>query len=621
MTKRKFGAFVGTMMLLAGLGSCGDTLQRVTESALSCEGACRLEFPSIDFNRAGDDDATITISNLGDGDLTITNIYLEGASPYIAFSTPTIVRLNTVAEWVAEDSDRSFNTDAGSFVVPPDNREEIELTFVPEAGAVSPECPGQPAAGLNMPCGTLVIESTDRENPEVRVPIVVSVGGSRMEVEPSRLSFSPPQLIDEAGTRYAEQRQSFTITNTGSTNLEIGSATSTNDFVVVDLPNGGLVFPYQLPPGVQQEFNAVWTPQSEEALEGTITISSDASVGQVATIFLDSEGGDASVLNIDPCSFNFPTGTIGEPSQEQFTVANDGNASMTWSMTLFNFSPPSARSEFTVLNADNLTSLGNQQPLEPGTSAEYILQHTPTSEQSITGELRISGNFGQPRICTFSAGPAQPRIEISPTEIWASDVDDEETLVRSFVVSNVGQADLEVTSIDRGAGVTDEFEVATVDTEGFTIFPGDERRIDVTYTRSADDQQVADQLPLVLQHNDANTGSGTATVRFTVRHESDLVPPVCDLAVDNEGPYSVGDTVTLDATGSEFPSGQATANPYRWNIVTPMGSGTRFDEEFATTPTLSFDVAGTYEVGVVVSAVYGEGEITQCELLRTFDVN
>lgn len=606
---------------LGWLAGCGDTLERIEEGELLCDGACRLEFPTINFNRPGDDDAEVSLSNIGSGSVAIREIRLENTSPYVVFSTPTVTYFTINAGWESTNGDRAFETGGQAFNLVPDASESIVLTFLPSADAVSAECPGASGAGSNQSCGELVIVSNDRRTPELRIPITISVGGSRMEVEPTSISFSPPTLVDESGEIYAEQRESFTITNPGSTNLTVGSITASDDNVTVDLPNGGVSFPRVITPGGQQEFDVIWQPRSNDPLDARLTISSDAGVGSVATIFLDSEGGDLPVLRIEPCTFNFPSTEEGGASEAVFTVANDGTAAMTWSITPFNFVPPSARTLFSVLDSDGNSATGQRTALEPGTTADFSLRYDPIDPSaSARGELRISGNFGPPRICTFSAGPALPQIVLSPSELWASEVADGDALVRSFVVSNEGQADLEVASIDRGAGVSTEFSLSSVDEGGFTLLPGERRRINLTYDRNADDQQIADQLTLVLQHNDLAVGDGSSIVRFTVRHEGDLTPPVCALSLSSEGPYAVGDTVTLDATGSEFPAGEPTANAYRWNLTRPLGSGTVFTTEFAETQTLTFDSAGTYEVGLIATAVFPTSELSQCELLQVFTV-
>lgn len=587
---------------------------------VACDESCSLGFASIDFGRLGEVDATVTITNVGVGDLSVRELFLEATSPNVVFSTPTIVRVSSEAGWVAEDGDRSFNTDAGAFVLPPGGSEELGLTFLVSAGSTSPECPGQPAAGLNLPCGALVLESDDPATPTLRVPILVSVGGSRMEVEPPRLSFSPPQLIDEAGTRYAEQRRSFTITNAGSTNLELRSATSTNDAVVVDLPSGGLVFPYQLPPGVEQEFSAVWTPRSEAALDGTITISSDASTDGVATISLDSDGSAAPRLDLYPCSFRFASASVGTPTQRQFRVENDGDAPLVWSLSIIGVRPATARTEFVVLDADDELAVGQQVPLDPGQSADLVVQHTPTSEQSVTGELRVTGNFGSPRTCRLSAGPPEPLIEIAPSSLSGSDVAEGDTIERTFVVSNAGQAELNVASIELVGGATGEFALEPDDTGGFTIAPGEARRVGISYTRAVPDSPAPDSATVSLQHDDENAG-GASSVRLEVQHDADLVPPRCEVSVEGPPSYAAGDSVVLDATGTAFLAGEPSAVPYAWNLVAPSGSSASFDDEFSAMPTLRFDVTGRYEVGLVATAVSEFGQRTQCELVVPFDVD
>lgn len=599
------------------LSGCGDSFERVLQGEASCQNQCRLDFGSINFNRQGQR-ASATIQNNGDGDLQILDVRIENSSPYVRFTSATATFFVTQADWSDTDETRAFETNGNELTVPPNERIDIELEF---SGADDrAECPAGSAPGE---CGVVIIETNDRreEGRLIEIPIGLDVGDARIEVEPRQLSFSPPQLVDEQGERFAEQRLEFVVTNLGATNLTLQAIDPSDDFLTVDLPNGGITFPYTIVPGLSQPLQAIWNPQSEAPLDATIAIRSDAINESVSAIAVNSQGTNAAAVSIDPCDFNFGEGEVGVPSQLQFTVENSGSATMTWSLSLLNFNPPNAREEFTVLNADGLQSLGNQEPLDPETTTEMVLQYTPTEIRSVSGSIRLSGNFGQPRTCAFSAGPAVADIAVSPQNLYASDVDEGDTVVRSFVVSNVGRALLNVESIDLGGGIIDEFELDTLDLTGFALEAGEARRIDITYLRNADDTTVEDRVDLVLNHDDLTEGNGTSTVRFFVNHDVDRLPPECAVTLSAEGPYASGDTVTLDPSGTTFGSGEPSSNAFRWNLVGPVGSGVSIDDEFSDTLSLTFDVPGTYEVGLVANAVYGEGERSQCEQIIELNVN
>ena len=602
---------------LAALSGCGDSFERVEQGEASCLNQCRADFGSINFNRQGQR-ASSTIQNIGDGDLQIVSVRLEDTSPYVRFTSATATLFVTQANWTEQDETRAFETNGGTLNVPPNERIDIELEF---SGADDrADCPAGGAVGT---CGRVIVETNDRreEGRIIEIPIGLDVGEAAIEVEPRQLSFSPPQLTDEQGERYAEQRLEFVVTNTGITNLTIQSIDPSDDFLTVDLPNGGLSLPYIIVPNDQRAFSAIWQPQSDAPLDATIVIRSDAINEQLTALAVDSDGTDASAIVVDPCDFNFGEGEVGTPSAQQFTVENTGTATMTWSLSLLNFSPPDARSEFRILNADGLESLGNQEPVEPGASTEMVLEYTPSELRSVSGTMRFSGNFGQPRSCSFAAGPAVPDIVVSPSNMYASGVDEGDTIVRSFVVSNEGRALLNVESIDLGGGIIDEFEVDALDLTGFGLDAGEARRIDITFNRNADDTLVEDRVDLVINHNDVTENGGTSTVRFFVNHDADRTPPECSVALSAEGPYATGDTVTLDPSATTFGSGEPSSNAFRWNLVAPTGSGVSIGDEFGETLDLTFDVPGTYNVGVVATAVYGESERSQCEQVFELVVN
>ncbi|MFT6627157.1 MAG: archaellin, partial [Flavobacteriales bacterium] len=474
------------------LSGCGDDAFKTVETGeATCSGRsgiCELGFSNINFSR-DDNEAVATIGNTGGGELEIRSVsFSADASPYLRFTNVTIVNVSNLANWVPTEGDRGFDNSAGPILVTPRDNFEIRVLLSPVDGEIL--CPGG-EVGSSIDCGSIIVVTNDGNNSTITIPIEVSAGASRIEVSPNPLSFSPQQLIDENGGRYAAQERDLTVSNAGATNLTISSIEPSDDFVTVADRNGVSTFPVIVPPGGAAEFVLTWTPINEDPLTAQLTIVSDAVNANASgrtTVLLDSAGLSQPAIEIDPCSFVFPTEEVGTPSQQNFEVRNTGSAALTWSITLIGFTPTDSRSEFAILNSDGATISGNQPSLDSFEVASLTLQHTSTDNRSVSGEMRIAGNFGTPRTCTFSGGPPEARIDVSPTEIWASEVDEGDSLVRTVAIRNAGQAVLDITRIERGAGVTAEYSLSPLDEEGFSLEPGEGRRLEITYLRREDDQ-------------------------------------------------------------------------------------------------------------------------------------
>jgi Ni,Fe-hydrogenase maturation factor len=267
------------------------------------------------------------------------------------------------------------------------------------------------------------------------------------------------------------------------------------------------------------------------------------------TGFISASGGvilrkeglpEIPAIAIDPLALEFDDTYVGESSTESITITNTGLAPL--EVTGIN----SSNSVFTV-DVLGLT-------IDPQSSEELEISFTPNSEGLHEGTIYFSCN--DPNNSSISAPVsgigimAYPTLAVSDNEINFDPTFVNESSTDTLMISNTGEATLNVTDI------TSDSPVFTVDVTNFDLEPGESQNVLVTFT--PDDEMLFEGM-LQVESNDPDypitdislSGTGVVASPFISVSASEIV---FDTTLVNE---SSTDTLvisnlgiaTLDVTG------------------------------------------------------------------------
>ncbi len=128
----------------------------------------------------------------------------------------------------------------------------------------------------------------------------------------------PATLVFTASVGVTTAFQPVTLTNTGSTDLQIGQVVTTTDFVQQSNCPASLIS------GATCTVNVAFAPSVQGARSGTLTIPANVAGGQLTVALTGTAGAPASVV-LTPSQLNFGSALVGSRTAPQYvTVANEG---------------------------------------------------------------------------------------------------------------------------------------------------------------------------------------------------------------------------------------------------------------------------------------------------------
>ncbi|NQU05967.1 MAG: choice-of-anchor D domain-containing protein, partial [Calditrichaeota bacterium] len=222
------------------------------------------------------DEMTVTISNDGHADLTVSNAVVEGDNFAVVFEDNIVIGINESAE--------------------------LTVSFTPNA---------EGDFG-----GTLTITSDDPNRETVDVALTGSGANPDIELNPESLAFGAV-VVNQS------EQLTLTISNVGQANLTIDEIGVAGAYFAVDFEQAIVIEPNN-----SYEFNVIFTPEDGGDFQGTLSISSDDPDESLVEVGLSGTG-VMPVIIVDSQELNFGEVAIDNAREMILNIGNDGNGDLT----------------------------------------------------------------------------------------------------------------------------------------------------------------------------------------------------------------------------------------------------------------------------------------------------
>lgn len=338
--------------------------------------------------------SSVTLSNSGGSDLTVTQATMSGAG----FSLTNLTLPLTL------------HTSATA---------SATITFAP------------PSSGSYSGSVTFATTS-DQQNSNVVVKFTgEGVSAGTLAPNPPSLSFGSIQV----GTTSSK---SETLTNTGGSAVTISAATASGAGFSIS----GLSLPATLNANQSTTFSVDFKPASAGAVNGSVSVVSDAS-NSPFSISLSGTGLTAGSLTANPSSVSFANVTVGSNKSVPVTVTNTGGVSITVS------SASASGSGFSFTGPSLPTSIN------AGQSATFNAVFKPSAAGAASGTLTINSDAGNPTLSVplSGTGVSQGQLGSNPTSFSFGNVQVGTSKSLSGTLTNAGGSSLTISAASAsGAG-------------------------------------------------------------------------------------------------------------------------------------------------------------------------
>jgi Abnormal spindle-like microcephaly-assoc'd, ASPM-SPD-2-Hydin len=194
------------------------------------------------------------------------------------------------------------------------------------------------------------------------------------------------------------------LKNSGTASLTVSQVAATGSGFSVS----GVSIPLTLAPGGSSTFNVQYAPTAAGAVNGSVSITSNAP-NSPAAVSLSGTGVAASyTLSVSPGSLSFGSVNDGSTASQGFTVTNTGNSNV-------------AISGMSASGAGySIVSGGSAVTLSPNQSTSVSVQFAPTAAGSVSGAVTIASNAGGSNGVSLSGTGVAPQVNHTVSLNWGA---------------------------------------------------------------------------------------------------------------------------------------------------------------------------------------------------------
>jgi len=328
---------------------------------------------------------TVTLTNSGNADLTISSIAVTGS----AFSLNGMTFPATVS--------------AG-------NSSTLTVAFSPTSeGTIT---------------GSLSISSNASST-----PVSVSLSGIGMQ---TGFSLSSASVNFGNVTMGQSGTQSVTLTNSGNVNLVVNLATVTG----TDFGVSGLALPATVAPAQSLTFSVQFSPPSAGPVSGNIVFTDNAPNSPQALALSGAGVATTATLTANPTSIAFGNVSVGGNSKQPVTLTNTGNASVTISQVV---------ASGTGFSMSGMTT---PMTLQAGQNTTLMAQFAPSGTGNTSGSITITSGASNPTVTVALTGAGtQAALAASPSSFNFGSVLVGNSGTQAFTITNSGTTAANISGI------------------------------------------------------------------------------------------------------------------------------------------------------------------------------
>ncbi|MBI1987522.1 MAG: choice-of-anchor D domain-containing protein, partial [Nitrospinae bacterium] len=454
----------------------------------------------------------------------------------------------------------------------------LPLTLAPGASQLLTVRFSPRAAGAKS--GTLTLTSNDPNQPTVSVSLS---GGDAPDIDLLPVDDKGKPVLDFTDNLQVGkfEEKTLTIKNVGSRPLTVTSLTVTslavdNAFSLV----GDVSVPFDVPTGGEKTVTVRFSPIEDggNANKGTLTIESNDPDESSVDVELKGWGPH---ITLEPDELDFGTVSPGTSEDRLLTVTNTGAEDLIVDhVTLGKDDPPDPSDDPSVFS---LVGLVGPFKLAPGAFRIFTVRFSPISESEDpkTATLTFTSNdsdrkTGKVELSGRGLNAPQITLDLLSDEV----LDDPQNLLLDFgtvstseskdltiTVTNAGNKDLEVTSLEVGGTNASDFFVVSPAAPKFTLKPGDPPQTITVRFSPISESKDPKTATLIIRSNDPDhdeNPKGELPIQVRLSGIAQNAPHiVLDTRVLNFGKVMVRSSKDLTVTVSNEGSQNLIVDPMR----------------------------------------------------------